>query len=190
VEGAEGDTGDKGDKGLPSKAGDTGDKDSKDDKGGKSKEDGEHKTFTQTELDNIIQNRLERAMKKAEDERKQAEELAKLSEKERAKREIEIKEQELLDERNKFYKERLELQTSKELDAIDIPIAFTEFVMAEDAEATQARIKKFVDLWESEVEKRRIESMRGQAPQKGTTDTGGSKSISIMELAEKANIRK
>lgn len=120
--------------------------------------------FTQEELDNIIQKRLERAMTKAEEERKQAEELAKLSEKERAAKELEIKEKELEQERKEFYRERLELQTTKELDKIGLPIAFTEYVIGDNAEETQDRIKKFNELWETEVEKRRIESLRGKTP--------------------------
>lgn len=127
----------------------------------------EGKVFTQEELDNIIKDRLDRAMAKAEKERKQAEELAKLSEKERAKKELEIKEKELEEERVKFYKERLELQTSKELDRIGLPITFTEYVIGEDAETTNERIKKFHQLWETELEKRRIESMKGKTPTMG-----------------------
>lgn len=129
----------------------------------------EEKRFTQEELDDIIQKRLDRAMKKAEEERKQAEELAKLSEKERAEKKLELKEQELERERKEFQKERLELQTTKELDKIGLPIAFTDFVIGSNAEETHERIKLFNELWETELDKRRIDAMKGKTPTKGTT---------------------
>lgn len=133
----------------------------------KKNEEPKGKTFTQEQLDNIIKDRLERFTKKAEEDRKQAEELAKLSEKERAKAELEIKKKEFEDERKLFYKERLELQTSKELDKLGIPISFTNYVMGDNAEETQANITDFTKLWESELEKRRIDAMKGKTPGSG-----------------------
>lgn len=133
------------------------------------KEEKQEKTFTQDQLDKIIQDRLDRAMKKADEDRKQAEELAKLSEKERAKKELEIKEKELEEERKLFYRERLELQTSKELDKLGLPIAFTEYVMGANAEETQTRITEFTKVWETELEARRIESMKGKTPEIGAS---------------------
>lgn len=127
----------------------------------------EEKKFTQEELDEIIQKRLDRAMKKAEEERKQAEELAKLSEKERAEKELELKEQELERERKEFQKERLELQTTKELDKIGLPIAFTKFVIGSNAEETHENIKSFNELWEAELDKRRLDAMKGKTPTSG-----------------------
>ncbi len=43
------------------------------------------KTFTQQEVDNLIQKRLDRALKKAQEEKEEAEKLAKMSEAERQK---------------------------------------------------------------------------------------------------------
>lgn len=130
----------------------------------------EEPKFTQSQLDEIIQKRLDRAMTKAEEERKQAEELAKLSAKERAAKELELKEQELEEERKEFYRERLELQTTKELDRLNLPISFTEYVIGDDAESTQERIKAFHELWEEEHEKRRLDSMKGKTPSVGKLD--------------------
>ncbi len=132
-------------------------------------EETKEKMFSQDELDKIIQTRLDRAMKKAEDDRKQAEELAKLSEKERAAKEIEIKQQEFENERKIFYRERLELQTSKELDKLGLPISFTTYVMGDNAEETQVRLTEFAKLWETELQARRIESMKGKTPEIGTS---------------------
>ena len=125
------------------------------------------KTFTQRELDDIIQKRLDRAMAKAEEERKQAEELAKLTGAKRAEKELEIKELELEEERRVFRRERLELQTSKELDKLGIPIAFTEYVIAENAEETEKKINGFKELLEAEKAKWRVDGMKGATPPKG-----------------------
>ena len=140
----------------------------------------EEEVFTKEELEKRLQSETDRrvsmaiakreeAMKEEmmaqiEKERKEAEELAKLSEKERAAKELELKEQELEKERKIFYRERLELQTSKELDKLGLPISFTEYVIGEDAEVTHDRIKEFHELWETELERRRIESMKGKTP--------------------------
>ena len=132
-------------------------------------EEKQGKTFTQEELDKIIQDRLDRAMKKAEEKRIETEQLAKLSERDRSKRELEIKEKELESERKLFYRERLELQTSKELDKLGLPISFTTYVMGDNAEETQVRLTEFAKLWETELQARRIESMKGKTPEIGTS---------------------
>lgn len=143
------------------------------------------KTFTQEDMDRIIKDRLERATKKADADRKQAEELAKLSEKERATKELEIKEQEFEDERKQFYKERLELQTSKELDKLGLPIAFTNYVMGENAEETNEKIKLFSELWDKELSSRRIESMKSGTPRTGATSTVTKEQFEEMDYGDR-----
>ena len=61
----------------------------------------EEKTFTQAELDEIVKNRLARAMEKAEKERKEAEEYAQMSAKEKAEKDREKLERELAEYKRK-----------------------------------------------------------------------------------------
>lgn len=132
------------------------------------------KTFTQEELDAIVEKRLAREKSKrdelkktAEREKKQAEELAKLSAEERAKKEFEIQQEDFKRQQNEFYRERLELQTTKELDERNLPVSFAQYVLGEDAESTQQRMNEFEAVWEKELEKRRVDAMRGTSPATG-----------------------
>lgn len=146
------------------------------------------KTFTQEELNSIVQDRVAKLTKKSEDDKKQAEELAKLSEKERAAKEIEIKQQEFEEERKVFYRERLELQTSKELDKLGLPIAFTSYVMGENAEETQTRITEFTKVWETELEKRRLDAMKSKTPGSGTVSTVTKEQFDKMQYTEQTKL--
>lgn len=132
------------------------------------------KTFTQEELNDIVEKRIAREKakqdelkKQAELEKKQAEELAKLSAEERAKKEFEFEQEEFKKQQQEFYRERLELQTTKELDERDLPVSFAKYVIGEDAESTQERINEFEGLWEKELERRRVDAMRGKTPSIG-----------------------
>lgn len=132
------------------------------------------KLFTQEELDAVVEKRIarekvkqEELKKQAEREKKQAEELAKLSAEERTKKEFEIEQENFKRQQQEFYRERLELQTTKELDERDLPVSFAKYVIGEDAETTQERINEFEGLWEKELERRRVDAMRGTTPAKG-----------------------
>lgn len=109
----------------------------------------------------------EKLLAEAEREKKQAEELAKLSEKERAEKELELREQDFERRQQEFERERLELETTKQLDKRDLPVSFAKYVIGEDAETTQERINEFEGLWEKELERRRVDAMRGTTPAKG-----------------------
>lgn len=132
-------------------------------------------TLTEEELQEKLQREADRrvteALKKREEklrkemeeriekERKEAEELAKLSAEERAKVERERKEMELQKEREKleqekkkFYRERLELQTTKTLQERKLPTSFAKFVMGDDAESTLENIVEFEKQWQEALE--------------------------------------
>lgn len=134
----------------------------------------EAKSFTQEELDAIVEKRLAREAKKnekiqakAKRDIKQAEELAKLSAEDRAQKEFELEKEDFERQQQEFYRERLELQTTKELDGRDLPVSFAKYVIGDDAEMTRERINEFETLWEHELERRRVSSMRGTTPTKG-----------------------
>ena len=164
----------------------------------------EEEVYTKEEFEKKLQaesdRRVTEAIKKREQalkeemkaeierERKEAEELAKLTEKERAAKELELKEKELEEERKIFYRERLELQTSKELDKLGLPISFTEYVMGEDADATHKRIKEFHELWETELERRRIESMKGRTPTLGGKSAGATTQEEFNQMSYKERL--
>ena len=143
------------------------------------------KTYTEDELKAQIQAETDRKVTKAletakakwlEEEQaklKQAEELAKLSEKERASKELEIQRKELEAERSKFERERLTLQTEKELINENMPGEFAQFVVAETGEQTRANINTLKASWQAAIEKAIDDKVKGRTPTGNQTPTSG-----------------
>ena len=132
----------------------------------------EVKTFTQDEVNEIINKRLQRERKdikaQIEAERKQAEELAKLSEQEKASKLLELKEKELNDKIKAFENEKLLNETSKQLASKNLPIEFAEMLKGNDAEKTFENIQLFEAKFNEAVEKVVTERLRGNVPKAGT----------------------
>ena len=132
----------------------------------------EVKTFTQDEVNEMISKRLQRERKdikaQIEAERKQAEELAKLSEQEKASKLLELKEKELNDKIKAFENEKLLNETSKQLDSKNLPIEFAEMLKGKDAESTFENIKAFEIKFNEALEKMVTERLRGNVPKAGT----------------------
>ena len=117
----------------------------------------EGKTYTEEELQKLIQSesdkRVTQAMKtaeqkwqreyekKLEDEKSEAEKLAKMSADERAKAEFEKEKTKFEQDRAQFNRDRLELETVKELGKQGLDVEFSSFLMGENAESTNENIK-------------------------------------------------
>ena len=121
------------------------------------------KTFTQAELDAIIEKRLAKERAKFEERLtakvSEAEKLAKLSEEERAKAEIDIAKGELsamkaeFDRmKAEFDREQLLSQVTKELDDRHLPIGMAQSLLGKDAETTKANIDRFENDWKASLE--------------------------------------
>ena len=121
------------------------------------------KTFTQAELDAIIEKRLAKERAKFEERLtakvSEAEKLAKLSEEERAKAEIDIAKGELSAMKAEFDKmkadfdrEQLLSQVTKELDDRKLPISMAQALLGADAETTKANIDRFEGDWKASLE--------------------------------------
>lgn len=170
----------------------------------------ETKTYTQEELERITQIESDRKVSKAletsrvkweeetrlkiEAERREAEELAKLSEKEKMAKEIETEQNKLAEERKQFYKERLEMQTEKELMKENLPVEFSTFVIGTDAEDTQKRISVFKTKFQEAVEATVNNKLKGTAPKTGdklsTIDTLTKQLESAKSLDERIMIKR
>ena len=135
----------------------------------------EVKTFTQDEVNEIINKRLQRERKdikaQIEAERKQAEELAKLSEQEKASKLLEIKEKELNEKIKAFENEKLLNETSKQLASKNLPIQFAEMLKGNDAEKTFENIQLFEAKFNEAVEKVVTERLRGNVPKTTTSSS-------------------
>jgi hypothetical protein len=121
------------------------------------------KTFTQAEVDEMLQREADRRVSSArakfeeeyrlklEKEKSEAEKLAQLSESEKAKMEIQRQKDEFENERKQFLREKLELQTVKELASIGLPTEFSRFIVHENSNADE--IKKSIEVLKTEFEK-------------------------------------
>ena len=135
------------------------------------------KTFTQDELDHIVQERVKRAVAKAqkdaEDKIKQAqsegERLAKLTKDERAKEE-EAKRLADLEAREKAIAvKELRIETHSLLSDEGLPIEFLDVVMADTAESVKENIASIRKVFDEAVEKRVNERLTQDKPRRGAT---------------------
>ena len=156
-------------------------------------EEVEHVEMTKDEYEAALQKEADRrvaqAIKKREAEhkkeleketakaRKEAEELAKLSESERMKVEKEREEmtlakqrEELDKERGEFEKERLRLQAEKELAIRKLPVNFSQYVLGDDADDTFDRITVLEEEWQKAIETEVNERLKSKTPKLGTSN--------------------
>lgn len=139
----------------------------------------EPKTYTEEELQKIADKRVTEAIKKREEklraemqeqiekERKEAEELAKLSEKEKADRLFAQQREEFEKQKLEFEKAKLELEATKILDERKIPARFVKYVVADTAENTMANIESFEKEWKEAIQAEIELRLKGKTPQKG-----------------------
>src|SRR3712207_2112781 len=155
----------------------------------------EGRTYTDEELQKLIQSesdkRVTQAIKtaelkwqkeyeeKLENEKSEAEKLAKMSADERAKAQFEKEKEQLEKERVKFQRDQLELETVKELGKQGLDVEFSSFLMGEDAESTNENIKLFKEKFDSAVEKAVTERLKGKTPK--TTDKNTTISVDSLK---------
>ena len=152
------------------------------------------KTFTQEEVDKMIQKRLSRERKdieaKIEAERREAEELAKLSEAEKQKKLFEKQVAEFEATKRAFEQEKLLNETSKQLASKNLPIEFAEMLKAQDAESTFENIKIFEAKFNEAVEKLVNERLKGKTPkaQTGAVDGVTKEAFNKMSYKERLEL--
>ena len=149
------------------------------------------KTFTQDELNHIVQERVQRAVAKAqkdaEDKIKQAqsegERLAKLTKDERAKEE-EAKRLADLEAREKAIAvKELRIETQSLLSDEGLPIEFLDVVMADTAESVKDNIASIRKVFDEAVEKRVNERLTQDKPRRGAT-AGAMSKAEIMAVKD------
>ena len=124
----------------------------------------EEKTFTQAELDKILNKKFAQWQKKTEEAKIEAERKAKLTEAEK-----------LAEERKEFesmkrqfeYEQRVN-STSKVLASNNLPIEFADFLIAENDEATTQRVDLFKTAFNEAVEKAITQRLKGSTPKTST----------------------
>lgn len=143
----------------------------------------QEKLFTQEEVNNIVEKRLNKEKTKWRNEVDQAKRLAEMSAEERAREEFRIKQQQFEEEKAAFEKEKLLVQTQKELSAKNVPVEFADMLVKEDAEATKAAIDAFAQLYNQSVEKGVSNKMKGRPPKTKQTPSDGLDRAAFMKLS-------
>ena len=125
----------------------------------------EEKTFTQEELDKILNKKFAQWQKKTEEAKAEAERKAKLTEAEK-----------LAEERKEFERMKMQFEyeqrvnsTSKVLASNNLPIEFADFLIAENDEATTQRVDLFKNAFNEALEKAVNERLRGRTPKASTS---------------------
>ena len=140
------------------------------------------KTFTQEEVDKIVAKRLAREKKdieeKIEKERKEAEELAKLSEAEKQRKLFEKEKAEFEETKRAYEKEKLLNETQKQLSQRNLPISMAKHLVGENAEGTLENINEFEKDFNSALEKMVNERLKGNTLKGGTTKINNSDTLS------------
>lgn len=176
------------------------------DKAKDTEEKQETKTYTQDEVDKLLQSeadkRVTEALKTAkakwekeykeqlEREKKEAERLSKLSAEEREKELLKQKEQELAEKERAIRMKELHLDTIEVLAEEGLPVGFAEFLIQDDAETTNENIKKFKKEWQEALSKAVDERIKGKSPKLPETKLENNQTVDFMKLANEANIRK
>lgn len=142
------------------------------------------KTYTQAELDKMLQSetdkRVTEALKtaqekwskeyaeKLENEKKEAERLAKLSAAEREKDKFDKERKAFEAERAQFERDRLEMQVAKELTNVGLDASFASILMGVDADASMENIKTFKTSFDKAVEAAVKARLAGRTPDSGS----------------------
>ena len=124
----------------------------------------EEKTFTQEELDKILNKKFAQWQKKTEEAKIEAERKAKLTEAEKLAEER--KEFEVM--RKQFEYEKRVNSTSKTLASNNLPVEFADFLIGDTDEATTQRVDLFKNAFNEAVEKLVNERLKGSVPKVST----------------------
>lgn len=132
----------------------------------------ESKTYTEEEVQDAInkavQKRIARERKdiesKIEQERKEAEELARMSEEEKQKKLFEKEKAEFEEVKRLFEQEKLLNETSSQLASKNLPVSFAKMLRGADAESTFENIKVFESEFNKALENAVNERLKGNSP--------------------------
>lgn len=146
--------------------------------GEQNKDNNEQKTFTQADFDREISKMYEKLEakfnKRAETAKEEATRLATMNAEERLKYEIEQREKAIADKEREWTLKENKYECSKILSEKGLPIAFADFVVAEDAETMQKNISLFDNEFKKAV-KLEIESrLKSTTPKTSTIGLDGS----------------
>ena len=140
--------------------------------------EGSEKTYTQAELDELLQKegdrRVSEALKKAEkknaDKLKEAEKLAKMNEAEKYEYELKQREAAIIEKEKALALAENKNEASKILAEKGLSLDLVDFVVAEDAEVMNTNIKALEKAFKASVKAEVEKRLGGKAPQKNQNE--------------------
>ncbi|MFU2203593.1 DUF4355 domain-containing protein [Streptococcus hyovaginalis] len=158
----------------------------------------ESKTFTQQELDDIVEARVARAVKKAQKDaeeqiqkaQSEGERLAKLSKDERLREEQAKRLSELEKREHDLAMKELSIEARSLLSEEGLPVEFLDIVMADTAESVKNNISNLRTVFDQAVEKRVDERLTQSKVRTGSTAGAMSKQdiMAISDTAERQRL--
>lgn len=148
---------------------------------GNENQEQEVKTYTQEEVDALLQAETDRRIssaqkkweKKSQEKVREAEKLAKLSEQERFQYELEQREKKIAEKEKQMALMENKAEASKALNERGISIALADFVVAEDADTMMENIKLLEDEFKKSVKAEVEKRLAGNSPKKNLGDGKG-----------------
>ena len=126
------------------------------------------KLFTQDQVNQIIKKRLEKEKDKfrqeLEAERNEAERLAKMSASERDKEMLRIEKEKFEAEKQQFARERMLMETNKQMIQRNLPTDFAEYLLSDSAEKTLDNINQFQKTWDAALNNAVNAKLAGTSP--------------------------
>lgn len=136
----------------------------------------ETKTYTQAEVDALLQQegdrRVTAALKKQKEKLDEANKLANMSQEEKNEYEYNQKLSELEKREQEIAKKELVMETERQLGEKGLPKSAASFVVAADAEQTKANITSFEKMFNEAVEAEITKRIATGAPRGTNTSTG------------------
>ena len=112
----------------------------------------ETKTFTEEQVNELINTKLQEQQKLFKQEQAEAEKLKNLGEEERRKALLNKQIEEFEKERKTFEREKLKVEVSKQLVQENLNTNFTDFLLGESAEDCNKNIKNFKEVWQKALD--------------------------------------
>lgn len=148
-------------------------------------EEKETKTYTEEELQKLLQSETDKRVSEAlktnrekleaefqqrlEEEKNKVKETAHMTAEEKARAEFEAEKEAWEREKAEFERQKLELATTKKLAEEGLPSEFALLVLGADEEDTNKNIEAFKEQWKNSLEKAVNERLSGTAPKTGNS---------------------
>lgn len=163
-----------------------------------SSEQAEAKTYTQEEVDKMLQQETDRRVtsalakqqKKFEAEKAESQKLEGMNEAQKKEYEFNKRVQELEAREKEFNLTQNKLSASKVMADRGLPIQFVDYIVADDADTMMTNINSFEKAWKAAIADAVSTRLAGSAPKNSNvTQTGLSKEqFSKMTLAQQAEL--